>query len=135
MKLLLDNYSPRAAPGTDAPAYLLPSIIGGVGDLFNAIVNDQDRVAPYGTLARLSAILLDSYAVDEAMVAKLVSLRTYDDVDAALQLLLGRAAGVYNSDEAQLPLRAAGLWVALALHAEVVTGQTWEYILDMEGGE
>src|SRR5690606_30213635 len=115
--------------------YLLPGIIGEVGELIGefgkAHWHGADRTAEitaeYGDVAWLTAVLLHRDRVTD--LSHVTNLRYTESADAALELLLARAVSVYRSGDSTRAARAAGLWVALADHAEIVTGQPWAAVL------
>ena len=138
----LDTYAQKAAETAEPRAYdqeyLLPGLLGEVGELFaefaKAHWHETDRsstiVDEYGDVAWLTAILLSTYGIGDSEVESLVHrYRSMPDTDTALDFILSRAAAVYSSQEPQRPVRAAMLWDALEQNAEVVTGVSWEQVL------
>ena len=75
----------------------------------------------------MTAVLLDHLKVDD--IRQLGNLRFVEGREAALELILARAAAVYRSGSDVLPGRAAALWATLADHAEAVTGVSFGKVL------
>lgn len=137
----LDDYTPQATATAEPRAYdleyLLPGIIGEVGEFFSEFAkqhwHETDRSATivdeYGDIAWLTAVLLSRLGLDQDMVDQMTDLRSYDDHDAALEVLLARASSVYRSEEAHLPVRAANLWATLAQHSEVLASASFDDVL------
>lgn len=137
----LDDYTPQATATAEPRAYdleyLLPGIIGEVGEFFSEFAkqhwHETDRSATivdeYGDIAWLTAVLLSRLGVDQTMVDQMTDLRSYDDHAAALEVLLARASSVYRSEEAHLPARAANLWATLAQHSEVLANASFDDVL------
>lgn len=135
----LTDYTPAALATCEARSYdleyLLPGLIGEVGELFGEVARAHrlggDRraeiIAEYGDIAWMTAILLHRERVEDT--SGLTSLRFIDGREAALELILARAAAVYRSGEDTLAGRAAALWVTLADHAEAVTGVSFDEVL------
>ena len=112
--------------------YLLPGLIGEVGELFAEFAKEHwhetdrgdTKVDELGDVAWLTAILLHTLNVSEDDITHSTwTMPLPDDVDGMLELLLSRAAAVYLSDEGALRKRAVVLWRFLEDAAPVLTGQ------------
>ena len=135
----LTDYTPAAlATCEDSSrdlAYLIPGLIGEVGELFGEVARVQRLGQPrteqiideYGDIAWMTAVLLDHLKVDD--IRQLGNLRYVQGREAALELILARAAAVHRSGSDVLPGRAAALWATLADHAEAVTGVSFDEVL------
>lgn len=135
----LTDYTPAALATCEARSYdleyLLPGLIGEVGELFGEVAREHrlgtgrtDQVIDeYGDIAWMTAVLLDHLKVDD--IRQLGNLRYVQGREAALELILARAAAVYRSGSDVLPGRAAALWATLADHAEAVTGVSFDEVL------
>lgn len=134
MKRYADRAADQAIPEALDRAYLQPGTIGAAGGVA-AVIADEVLGPPdagylaeaYMLLAWHTALILHLEGVEST--AHVTNLKFTGDRDAALELLIARAASVYRSGEDALAARAAGLWVALEDHAEVITGRTLDVIL------
>lgn len=141
----LDTYTPAATATAEPRAYdleyLLPGIIGEVGELFSEFAkqhwHETDRSATivdeYGDIAWLTAVLLSNYSIGEAeleyVTKRYGSQSSVLDHEGALELILARASSVYRSIPSQLPMRAAMLWSSLSDQSETLTGTSFSDVL------
>ena len=135
----LTDYTPAALATCEDSSrdlkYLIPGLIGEVGELFGEVARVQRLGQPrteqiideYGDIAWMTAVLLDHLGVGE--VSPMGGLRYVQGREAALELILARAAAVHRSGSDVLPGRAAALWSTLADHAEAVTGVSFDEVL------
>lgn len=135
----LQTYTQHAIATAEPRAYdleyLLPGLVSEVGELLGEFAKQHwhgaDRSVQiadeYGDCAWLAAVLCHRSRVTD--VSEVTNLRYTDDKDGALELLLARATSCYRSGADILPARAAAMWVTLADHAAVVTGQSWAEVL------
>lgn len=125
-----------ASPRTLDLEYLLPAIIGDVGNLIGTVADrwaqrqafDEEIISAYQDLACDTAVLLHRDRITD--VSDVTSLRYVEDFDAALELILARATSVYRSGADTRGARAAGLWVCLADHCETITGKSFAEVLN-----
>lgn len=143
LKTFQAGIKPDATEAAYHLGYLVPGIMGDVGDLFalraNAALREQDvsgeaAVEMYGELAWKTAILLDSYGIDEveAEITEAMQHQWAGQISGWLSLA-NRAqltAAMWLEDRPHLiPGSAQRLWVSCRMRAEEVTGVDFDTIL------
>lgn len=138
----LEEYLPQALttmePRSQDLGYLLPGLVGEMGELFGEYAKEvrkgEDRsglvVLEYGDVAWMTAGLVAVLEMDPKAVEEHHAL--FDppgSLEAGLELLLNRVAGVYRGGAA-LPLRVSALWVTLRDLCQDLTGASWSDVLD-----
>lgn len=138
----LSEYQPLAVSTAVPPAlsrdYLVPMIVGEVGELFGKVAKahrdgwsterlQADLVKEYGDIAWGTAVLLHHLGASELPFA------TYSR-DTTLQSLLYEAGNVYEAWSAGFSaqfqiMAAARLWHVLEANCETLTGHSWETVL------
>lgn len=140
---VLGNYQSAAAVTAQEEAfdtdYLVPGIVGEVGELFgqkakakwhgwDADVLQAELVSEYGDVAWMTAILLGMYGVDTVE-----PFSTRDNVGLEhLILMRSTALHLYYTLglEEHLPEAAARLWAALEHGCQEITGASFQEVLD-----
>ena len=130
-----------AMPEAFLPSYLVPSIVGEVGELFGkrgkAVRDhweperlDRELAAEYGDVLWMTAILLHSLDVDEVTLPPLTRSHRdpwYDLLDLSQWLYEEHMQEVKPS----LRKPAITLWQALVKDCESITGHTLPYVMQI----
>lgn len=128
-----------AEPAAYDLAYLLPGLVGEVGELFGKFAKEhwhgfdmsEDIALEYGDIAWLTAILIKSAGTLERDQEMLARTRPSATDQEALEGLLSRVASVYRAGHGMVGFKALGLWQYLAANCPVMTGYTWAQVLQM----
>lgn len=150
----LSNYQARAATTADPKAYdheyLIPGIVGEVGELFGQRAKalwhgwdtqrlQQELVSEYGDIAWMTAILLDMSDVRSIRVPLLGQPRMVqgtvhgEELDPR-QLLLQQATSLHlfhiqPHTKRYIPGEATQLWLLLERHSLALTGADFDTVL------
>ena len=129
-----------AQPEAFSLEYLVPGIVGEVGELFGQQAKgywhgwdekklQTELVSEYGDICWMTAILLHTQFVDN------VALRTPYSTDGKVgqMQILSQATMLYNDylgeHQEYLASDAAGLWNLLSFFSEPITGHTFSHVL------
>lgn len=143
----LQDYLAQALVTADPKAfqhvYLIPGIVGEVGELFGQNAKavwhgwKQDKlqkelVSEYGDIAWMTAVLLHVEADKGTEIAIPVFTTRLEDDDLHLLLMRATALHLYYSQSLfpYIPEAAARLWSALEEKCQSVTGVSFQTVLD-----
>lgn len=131
----LDTAQPRAFDH----AYLIPGIVGEVGELFGHRAkafwhgSHPDRLKEelaneYGDICWMTAVLLSTYQIHEVDLS-----HSFQDKDPWLGLLDGadNLYGLYTYDDTYVSSAARNLWAYLETHCLEITGLGFGEVLQM----
>lgn len=129
----VDQVRDAAIGAARTTGYLRLAAIGQTGGVVQVVADEHLEVDGtdsqlrecYADLVWHSALLLGVLGVDADQADAVSGLRTPEDRDTALEVLVARAAAVYRSGDDTLAARAVGLWRAVTDLAEVITGKEW----------
>lgn len=133
----LDTAQPKAFEHE----YLIPGIVGEIGELFGHRAKAHwhgshpnrlklELVNEYGDICWQTAVLLSTYQIHEV---DLTYGEVYQDKDPWLGLLdaAENLYGLWTYDESMIPRSASNLWAYLETHCDEIVGESFGDVLQM----